>query len=216
MRIGIAAVLLGACAFAFAQDTDVGIVNRVAGAVSYAPASGGTGKVQAFMRVREGDRFDLAAGAELGIVFTEGGRLERWRGPASFRAAQKSSVPLSGSPAEVSSVPAGAPQRIARVPELVRIAQLGGIQVRGLTPRQQASLDQQEVLRDARVTYAQMRKDLPADDITPELYLYSVLHDFLLYDEMKDVVAEMRRRQPDNDAITPIENWLKSKASEKR
>lgn len=212
MRSALTAILLSACGFAFAQGVDVGIVNRVSGAVSYVPASGEAARVQAFMRVREGDRFDLPAGAELGVVFTDGGRLERWVGPASFRAARTSSAALSGAPAEVSITPVAAQQRIARVPDLVRIAQLGGIQMRGLTP-QQASLDQQDVLRDARATYAQMRKDLPATDITPELYMYAVLYDFLLYGEMKDVVAEMRRKQPDNDAITPIENWLKTKLS---
>ena len=216
MRAGLLSLLLGLAGVAFGQNADVGVVNLVSGPVSYTPASGSPGKVQPFMKVREGDRFDLPAGAELRIAFTEGARLERWLGPASFHAARRSSTAISGAPVESSTIPAGASARIARVPELVRIAQLGGIQLRGLTPKQQASLDQQDVVRDARVTYAQMRKDLPADDITPELYMYAVLYDFLLYDEMKDVVAEMRRKQPANEEITSIENWLKGKLSHQR
>lgn len=32
----------------------------------------------------------------------------------------------------------------------------------------------------------------------PELHRYSALYELLIYDEMKAVLAEMRRRQPDN------------------
>jgi len=35
-----------------------------------------------------------------------------------------------------------------------------------------------------------MRQKAAAEDITPELYFYSVLQDHLLYDEMKTVTDE--------------------------
>lgn len=214
MRAALLAVLFAASGTAaLAQGSDIGLVNLVSGDVSYTPAGGSSGKVQVFMRVRDGDRFELAAGSQVRIVLFAAARQERWAGPATFRVSAKSSEPLSGKSAEVTNLPAAVPQRIARMPELLMNAKLGGSQVRGgITPRQQASLDQSEALRDARKTYSQMRTRFPSDDITPELYLYSALHEYLLYDEMKTVVAEMLRKQPNNDDLRILETWVKDRA----
>mgnify|MGYP006212409921 CR=1 FL=1 len=50
-----------------------------------------------------------------------------------------------------------------------------------------------------------------ADDITPELYLYSVLQDHLMYDDMKQVVAEMQKRQPANPDVAAMADYVKVK-----
>ncbi|MGH8704316.1 MAG: hypothetical protein ACREUO_02745 [Burkholderiales bacterium] len=211
----MAAVLLAASAGVFAQGADVGLVNLVSGEVTFAPLAGSPGKVQAFMRVRDGDRINVPSGAQVRVVFFDGARQESWSGPASFRAGKAASEPISGKPAEVAKLPASVPQRIARVPELMQNAKLGGIQVRGgATRQQQSSLDQQEALREARAAYDQMRKTMPADDITPELYLYAALHEYLVYDEMKTVVAEMLRKQPNNEDVKVLDSWVRSRTSQ--
>ena len=207
-------LLLGFTAsIAVAQTSDVGLVNMVSADVTYAPVSGIPGKVQAFMKLREGDRINIPQGGQVRVVFFEGSREERWLGPASFRAGKAAAEPISGNPAQVTTLPVGASQRIAQVPQLVQIAKLGGVQVRGMTVRQKASVDQQSSLSEARVAYGAMQKDLPADDITPELYLYAVLHEYLLYDEMKAVVDEMLRKQPDSEQAKTLASWVRSKAS---
>ena len=213
-RLILGTAMALASGFAAAQGgADVGLVNLVSGEVSYAPLTGSPSKVQAYMRVRDGDRFTIPPQAQLRVVFFDGGRQERWQGPASFRAAKGGSEAISGKPTEVAILPSGVPQRIARVPELMQNAKLGGIQVRGgLTRTQQASLDQQETLREARATYKKLRAETPAEDITPELYLYSVLYDFLLYDEMKTVVDDMLRRQPGNEDVKNLAAWVASRA----
>ena len=50
-----------------------------------------------------------------------------------------------------------------------------------------------------------------ADDITPELYLYSVLQDHLLYDDMKVVVSDMQKRQPKNPDVAVMAEYVKVK-----
>jgi hypothetical protein len=82
-----------------------------------------------------------------------------------------------------------------------------------VTRQQKASLDQQATLAQARAAYETMRQDMPADDITPELYLYAELYEFLVYDEMKVVVAEMRRKQPENQDVKALDAWLTSRKS---
>lgn len=211
-KLVLATFMLASSAWAHAQGADVGLVNLVVGDVIYSPLSGSPGKVQAFMRVRDGDRVVIPAGGQVRVVFFEGARQERWTGPASFRAAKTQSEPITGKPTDVQVLPAGVPQRISRVPELMQNAKLGGIQVRGgLTRQQEASLEQQASLREAKLTYERMRTEMPADDITPELYYYSVLYDFLLYDDMKAVVSEMVRKQPANEDVRTLAAWVDSR-----
>lgn len=66
-----------------------------------------------------------------------------------------------------------------------------------------------ESLREARATYETLRKDLPGDDITPELFLYAALSDYQLYEDMGRAVAEMLRKQPDNEDVKTLDAWLK-------
>ncbi|MBI3373968.1 MAG: hypothetical protein HY017_19760 [Betaproteobacteria bacterium] len=202
------------CGVARAQGADVGLVNMVSGDVTFAPLTGTPGKVQAFMKLRDGDRINVAAGGQVRVVFFQGARQERWAGPASFRAGKKGAEPVSGKPADVSNLPAGVAQRIARVPELMQYAKLGGIQVRGgITPAQKASLEQQAAVSEARATYEKMRKESAADDITPELFLYSALHEYLLYDDMRTLVDEMLRKQPDSEDVKVLAAWVRTRAS---
>lgn len=209
--------LLLACAPALAWAIgDVGIVAHVAGEVSYAagaPATGGRPKP--FMELREGDRFELAAGAQLRIVYFDGGRQESYSGPASFVAgAQRGALVLGVAP-KVSHLPSGVPQKISQAPELIEIARLGrtapaapsaNARPARLTPQQQAEV------REARDTYRKLRASTIAEDILPELYLYSVLQDHLLYAQMRPVVAEMARRQPGSDAVALMVDYVRVKS----
>jgi hypothetical protein len=203
--LGLAALL---AVFSAHAAEDAGLVNQLAGDVSYT-SGGATAKAKPYMKVREGDRFNLPAGAQLRIVYFKGGRQESFSGPASLTAgADKSSV-QSGSQPQVTTLPAGVPQKIAQTPELIQIAKLGrsgGVAVRGAGREQRLTPQQQAEVRQARQTYEQMRKTAAADDIVPELYLYSVLQDHLLYSDMKQVVADMQKRRPaDPDVATMVE-----------
>jgi hypothetical protein len=207
MRYWLAAALFAVHASASAQ-ADIGIVNLVQGAVTLSPQSGAAVAVRPFIKVREGDRFDLPAGSQVRLVYFEGARQERWTGPSSFRAARLQGAALSGAPAEVSALPASVPQRIARVPELMQNARLGGIQVRSA---QAVRPVQENAVAEARSTYDQLRKELPADDITPELYLFSALNEYQLYEDMAPVMDEMLRKQPESDDVKSLAAWLKSR-----
>lgn len=212
--------LLGAAALVFSASlfaaSDVGLVNHLSGDVSYTSGSS-TAKAQAYMKVREGDKFSVPAGALVRVVYFQGGRQESFTGPANFTAgAQQSDVHSGGQP-KVVVLPSGVPQKISQTPELMQIAKLGrsgGVAVRGLEPPRLNPQQQAEV-RQARATYTKLRADTPADDITPELYLYSVLQDHLLYADMKGVVAEMTKRQPGNPDVAVLAEYVKVKTEQK-
>lgn len=208
------AVLLGMALGAGAQSSDVGLVNQLSGEVAYASQGGDQSKAQAFMKVRQGDRFTLPAGAQLRVVYFNGSRQETWKGPASFRAGTQQSEAVSGQVIEAAQLPSGVAQKIAQVPNLVQIAKLGrsgGIAVRGGGKTARLSSEQQAEISQAKATYAQMRQKAPAEDITPEFYVYSVLQDHLLYDEMKAVTEEMLKRQPGNPEAQELAAYVKTR-----
>jgi hypothetical protein len=168
---------------------DVGLVDLVAGEVVFQ-----AGKAKAFMKVREGDRFEVPAGAQLRLIYFAGARQERWQGPARLSAGKRESAALSGKVAEVKVLPASVPQRLARIPELTQNVLFGGVRVRGAKP---PAGETEESLREARATYERMRRELPTDDLTPELFLYAALVSGPDPDsaEVKSLAARLRERQ---------------------
>ena len=206
--LGAGLALLLAGGGALAQGADTGLVNMVSGEVAYTPSSGAPGKVQAFMKVREGDRFTLSAGAQLRIVYFETARQERWIGPATVRAAKGASDASSGKPAEVSTLPGAAAPRMARVPDLIQNARLGGIQVRGTRKAPPLNNEDKRAVESARAGYEQMKREAAADDISPEMMLAAALHEYMLYADMRPVVDEMLRKQPANEDVKTLSSWL--------
>jgi hypothetical protein len=152
------------------------------------------------------------------VVYFKGGRQESFSGPASLTAGTEQSTVRSGSQPQVTMLPAGVPQKIAGTSDLIQIAKLGrsgGVAVRGGASEQRLTSQQQTEVRQARQTYDQMRKTAAADDIVPELYLYSVLQDHLLYNDMKQVVSEMQKRQPANPDVAAMVEYVKVRAEAK-
>jgi len=194
-------------ALAFAQ-ADVALVNMVSGNVAYSAHIGAPGQVKAFMKVREGDRFKVAAGAQVRLVYFQTARQEIHTGPADFVAGSQQSAVQSGAQPQVSTLPSSVPQRISRVPELMQNARLGGIQVRGAPVLKRAP---EGYVQEATAIYESLRKDTPASDITPELFLYSALSEYQLYEEMAPVVQEMERKQPGSDDVRALAEWLKTR-----
>lgn len=208
--LGLTALLAAATV---AASEDVGLVNQLSGDVTYA-SGGNPAKAKPYMKVRQGDRFTVPAGASVRIVYFQGGRQETYTGPAGFIAGTQASNQQSGQAAQVTTLPAGVPQKIAQTPELIQIAKLGrsgGVAVRGAQREQRLSPQQQAEVRQARQTYDQLRKSASADDIQPEMYLYSVLQDHLLYADMKTVVSEMQKRQPANPDVAVMAEYVRVK-----
>lgn len=206
MRMAAAAMALGpalACAAG-----DVGVINHLAGLVTVTNGVN-TSKAQAYMNIHVGDQFEVPEGVVVKVAYFQGGRQEWFSGPTSFTIGPLQSVVRRGSSPQVSVLPSGVPQKISQTPDLVQIAKLGTgpafAREQRLTPQQQAEV------RQAREIYAKLRAETPADDITPELYLYSVLQDHLLYGEMKMVVAEMAKRQPGNRDVGVLADYVRLK-----
>jgi hypothetical protein len=64
--------------------------------------------------------------------------------------------------------------------------------------------------------YKVLRSQSRTDDVTPELYLLSVLQEFGYNDEMGPVADEIFRRQPNSPDARELALWAKSRANAAR
>ncbi|CAK0781792.1 conserved exported hypothetical protein [Gammaproteobacteria bacterium] len=218
-RLGlIGSLLIFGISHGAAQAADVGIVNQFAGDVTYHSGNAEPTQAQAFMRVRDGDQFSIGAGGLLRLVYFQGGRQETWKGLASFRVGAALSEQDSGSKPEVTILPTGVPQKLGRMPELLQNVRLGGVALRSV--KLPLSIDKKtEVtegktkLSEAKAIYRKLRASATPDDITPELYLFSILHDYSRYAEMKSVARNMRKRQPNSIESKVLMAWAEKHAA---
>lgn len=198
-----------------AQAADVALINQLQGEASYASAVSAAQPARAFMRVREGDRFTVPAGSVLRLVYLQGGRQETWKGPAAFRVGERVGEPSRGKP-EVSTLAAVAPARLARVPDLLQAARLGGVTVRGAARVPPLTAEDQSELVKARETYRSMRAQAAAEDVTPELIFASALSEFTAHASLREdwarVAAELRRRQPGSPEMGELATWAESRS----
>ena len=214
LRSAAAAAIALAAPVAFAAG-DVGVVNHLAGLVTVTNGVN-TAKAQAYMNIHEGDQFEVPVGVVVKVAYFQGGRQEWFSGPTSFTIGAQQSVVRRGSSPQVSVLPSGVPQKISQTPDLVQIAKLGTAAAgHGSSREQRLTPQQQAEVRQAREIYVKLRSDTPADDITPELYLYSVLQDHLLYSEMKVLVADMAKRQPGNRDVGVLAEYVRLKTEPK-
>jgi len=219
----------GAMAKVQALPPDVGLVTSLSGTVTYwndgyqeTPA-----KAQAFMKIRRGDRFKLRAGAVIQLVYFLGGRQETWKGPVTLAVGDSESHPegqegVHGQP-EVVVLPAGTTQGVRRLPMLLRRAGLsrpGATQVRGdveaLSTSMPLTREEKAEIAGAKETYQSIRKQTDPGDITPELYLLGVLTDYEQYSEMEEVIREALERQPDNEIMKRLMEWVLAQSSQGR
>jgi hypothetical protein len=80
------------------------------------------------------------------------------------------------------------------MPEGARNVLFGGVVVRAGKP---PPVETEDSLREARATYARLRQEMPADDLTPELFLFAALSAGPHADseEVKTLAVRLRERQ---------------------
>lgn len=222
--------VIGACCFtglSFAAVSDIGIVTRLEGNVTFWNDTDGQAHqaAQNFMKIRAEDRFDLEADAQLQLVFFESGRRELWKGPSSLKMTGSGGTVIETgkkvpSP-QVTLLPETVSKEMQRISPLINPEKLhrsGSTTVRGKKNRSESVPSKLAVLTDeerrivetARKTYQNLAEGLDADDITPELYLFSVLADYDQYEQMDSLLKRMREKQPGAPVVDQLAIWLNS------
>lgn len=199
--------------------SEVGMITQVSGKVTYQSASDNKpADVRNFMKVYEGDIFSLEADSFVQVVYLRSGRKETWKGPGNFKAGDqqgKSQIP-SDQP-KVSTMDTEKARQIVLLSDNLdpsRLQRTGSAALRGEKEKKlsQASRlltePEKKIITTAQKNYQDLLKDADAKDITPELYLFSALADYDQFAEMKPLIAEMRKKQPDNKDIDRLEEWM--------
>ena len=193
-RFFLAGLLSGVSLLSFAQ-VDEGMVTRLRGDITYQEAGLKGFPVSAFMKVRARDRVILPVGAEVTVVYFAGGRVEAWRGPATFLIGAKQSERVSGE-VVVTNLPAAAPppKELARVTILSR---LGGIIIRGV-------VKPGDDLVQAREHYERWRAATVPADLLPDFYYLAVLQEHGQRNEIMSFVDALRGNHPGNAEVEEI------------
>ncbi len=203
-----------------ASAAEVGMITQMSGSVTYQAAADKNkpSSVRNFMKVYENDSFTLAADAQIQIVYFESGSKETWKGPVGFKAGKTQGK--SDNPSAVPKITTmkasvtGEVKRLTALTDTSRLQKTGSAIVRGKSsdtsssakPPVLSETDKKEISA-AKKTYQDLLKDAEASDITPELYLFSVLADYDQFEEMETLISDMRKKQPENKDIDQLKTW---------
>ena len=220
---GLLVMAIGASTEGQILPPDVGIITQLSGGVTYRNEEyqKTPEKAQAFMKILQGDYFQLEAKAMVQLVYFRSGRKETWKGPAAFIAGEvqsqvKSEKGIQAQP-EVKILPVGVSEGMRRVPVLLRRAGLsrsGIMQVRGpgesFQKSKELSEEKQKEIAMAKENYRNLRNQTKDDDLTPELYLLGILANYDQFEEMEKVIKDALKKQPDNEVLKKLEEWVQT------
>lgn len=229
-RIGVGVVLVlfgGGFTEVQILPRDVGIITQLSGVVTYQNEENQKipEKAQAFMKIMKGDYLQLEAKALVHLVYFRNGRKEIWKGPVDFMVGEgeskvKNKKGFQSQPV-IKILPTGVLEGVRQVPALLQRAGLsrsGYMQVRGLSVSQWKSKRPGKVelaeIATAKENYQKLRKQTKADDLTPEAYLLGILANYDQLEEMEKVIQDTMKKQPDNEVLKKLEEWVKTRRTE--
>ena len=195
------------------QAPNVGMVNVMSGNVQYSNGGSAPTSVKPYMMVRQGDKITLAPGSALQIIYFSAGVKESWTGQSTFVATNAGGEYLRGSKPGVVKLPAAIPDKLSRVSGLIAGSRVGGVAIRAVGAVPDPSKREKEVA-EAMSNYESMKVSSGVSDVTPELYLFSVLQEYEMYDDLKAVAMEMLRLQPQNPEVSSLAKWAIKKAED--
>jgi hypothetical protein len=229
-RISLGVVLImmsGTSMEAQTVPPDVGIITQLSGEVTYRNEEyqKTPEKAQAFMKIFQGDYFQVEAKAMIQLVYFLNGRKETWKGPAAFivgeaQSRAKSEKGMQAQP-EVKMLPSGVLDGVRRVPVLLRRAGLsrsGIMQVRGpgeSSPKSKVSSEKERAeIALAKENYRTLRNQSKEEDITPELYLLGILANYDQFEEMEKVIKDTLKKLPNNEVLKKLEEWVRTQKTQ--
>ncbi len=214
-------VLLPAVSGTKASASSFGMVTMLTGTAFY----GHSGKpaqdrLETFMKLYDGDTVILEKGAVLQLVVFASGRKENWNGPAVLTIDNEEGC-VAADPEKqpgitfMPEVVANEVRRMSHIIDPSKVQKAGASIIRGGEVRQEDLIEpvepdtgEKREINLAKNTYQALLKESGPSDITPELFLFSVLADFDQYDEMDQLIEVMKDKQPGNPTISQLTEWL--------
>ena len=229
MGLAVGLALLATMAPAQSSGPDVALVTGLSGEATYWSAGEQTKPkpLRVFMKIHRGDGIKLAGGAQLQILYLAPGRQETWKGPVTLTAGEAESQMAPGlkaAPPEVKLLPTRVTRKIGGSEMPLPSGSLrhsGVIATMGVqsddppkTPGPEAKATMEDV-REAQQTYAKLRRQTPAGDLTPELYYLSVLAENGRHAEMEKFIDTLQEKDPGNPALKELRAWARAQTRKK-
>lgn len=144
--------------------------------------------VEAFVKLKEGDRLSLEKDGRLQVVYFENGRQETWSGPGRLEMTVHEGK-ASGLPAPVvKSLPLVMARQLARTPALDSQGRGGVTRLR--------SMPSQDALTKLEDAYQELKGRAGSDDLGPEMYLLSGLFEMRQLDRVERVLGDLQQERP--------------------
>lgn len=146
--------------------------------------------VEAFVKLKEGDRLSLEKDGRLQVVYFENGRQETWSGPGRLEMTPREGKTGGMAAPEVKALPLVMARQLARTPALDSQGRGGVTRLRAVP-----SPDAMAKLED---TYHELRTRAGQDDLGPEMYLLSGLFEMRQLDRVERVLGDLQQDRPKN------------------
>jgi len=182
-------LLQGLTSLAFAAAGGDALVTSLSGTVTRLTDSGPQ-PLEAFVKLKEGDRLSLGDQARIQLVYFANGRQEQWSGKGTLELSTTEGKGNGLGEPQIKTLPAVLVKQIAKTPALDSQGRAGAVRLRAIpTPEALAKLDKE---------YRLLRETSPADDLNPELFLLSGLLEMRQVERIEQVLGELKQSQPYN------------------
>lgn len=143
--------------------------------------------VEAFVKLKDGDRLSLEKDSRLQVVYFENGRRETWSGPGGLEMAVREGKPGGLPDPEVKLLPLVMARQLARTPTLDSQGRGGVTRLR--------SVPGQDAVSKLQSTYQDLRSRAEPDDLGPEMFLLSGLFELRELDEVEKLLGDLQQVQ---------------------
>ena len=146
--------------------------------------------VEAFVKLKDGDRLELEKDSRLRVVSFDNGRQEAWSGPGRLDLTAREGRASGLAAPEVKLLPLVMARQLGRTPSLDSQGRGGVTRVR--------AVQSPDAMTRLENTYQDLRSRAGPDDLGPETYLLSGLFEMRELDRVERVLGDLQQERPKN------------------
>lgn len=190
-------LVMGLLVPAWAGAAETVLVTAVQEGVTLKSAGGSEARLEAFIKLNDGDRLTLPKDAQLSMVFIGKARQETWRGPGVVQVAGTEGKAVSGKPQlTVKAIPEQVARQMNRMPTVASDGRVGMLRLR--------SIPSEEAVARLENDYQALKKVSAPSDRNPEILLLGGLFELREYERVRSELTRLASLYPADPAIANL------------
>lgn len=182
---------------AWAVAAETVLVTLVQEGVTLTAAGGVPARLEAFIKLNEGDRLTLPKNAQFSMVFIGKARQETWRGPGVVQVGGAEGKAISGKPElTVKGIPEQVARQMNRMPTVATDGRVGMLRLR--------SIPSEEAVARLESDYQALRKASAPSDRNPEILLLGGLFELREYDRVRSELTRLTSLYPADPGVADL------------